>query len=324
MGKAIIIGSIIGCLFIVLIVITVIVLNQRGMLDGEQEKNVTQIQLFINGEDSITRKNLEANYILDYKQNDTTLVISKGTLKSDSFIPVILDADKIYHVNCWDNEHYLVKASKKFATEEIESKKSRFTCSMVKIGELQIEEKGNLVAGKTNELNFNIVSKDGWTYKLAGCISWSAGIIDVYNQNNVITCDSGIWLNWSNYDAKTMKYTFLEEGSYRCGEDRIEKCEAVLNNKCRIKQIETPNRLKLKSDNCFYTGKSLAPDETYNLTLEAKTLDYMNELDFVEVTFFDYDRRYSATGNIFEWVSEENGIDLAQKDKLARIEYEKS
>jgi hypothetical protein len=314
MSKAIILVSIIGILFVVAIVVGVLVMNQKGFF-SEPEKNVTQIELFINSEDIETRQTLDSNYILTY--NDS--IISQGQLKADSFVPITLDADKLYTVSCWNDNHYLVKASKVFSQEDINQKKARFTCSMVKIGNLEVTTNNELKIG-TNEIMYKVKSKDGWTYRLSGCFSWSAGIIDISMLSNTVTCENAVWLNWSSYNGTTKTYNYLPSGQFRCG-DRIENCEKVESNRCRLAGMEIPKRFKDKADSCIYLGKTLAPNEEYNFTVQVKTLDILNQLDFLDLTMFDLDRRYSTTENNFVWVDEENGVDISQEDKIISLEY---
>jgi len=317
MGKGIIIGVIIGVLFIVCIVIGVIVLNQKGVFDDQPKVNITQIELFISAEDTDTRESVNANFIINYLGNDT--IISKGEIKKDSFTPILVDSDKVVQVNCWNEDHYLVRATRTFSYEEINSKKARLTCSMVRIGKLEVKANNELKTG-TSEITYNIKSIDGWTYRTSGCFRWSPGIIYATIKNNIITCENSFWLNWSSYDSEKKEYIYLPKDMYRCNEE-LQKCESVSGNRCKLIDLEIPSRFKNKVDGCFSLGKTLSPGEDYNFTIEVKTLDFLNSLDFLDITFFDNDRRYSEIENRFLWVSEQNGQNIGNEDKLFGIEY---
>ena len=316
----IIIGIIFGILMIGLIVTGLIIAYQKGyFVKNPQNEEEPTIKLYLIARDSSSQEPVDANYVIDYTENKNPVIISEGTLDKDSFTEIIVPNNKIIHAYCWNDNHYLVKASKQFSPIEIQSNISKFACDMVKISDsVKVTHTGDL-SKENNIIKLNITVKD-WFYKLSICFSWSPGIIDVSLPNQIITCNVGNWLNWSSYNPETKEYIYLENNYYKCGDDRFEQCEYIEENKCKLFSEEIPNRYREIADSCVYFGENLH-DESYEVELNVRTLSNKNKLDFLEVILYDKDRRFDSLEQRWLWKSEINGEDISFPDFTYKIPY---
>lgn len=314
-GYGVIIAIISIILFLGLIITGIIIANQKGIFKRKENNEEQLIDFFIRARDSTTQEFVDANYVLDYNQKPP-IVVSQGELNKDEWLELKVPQDKLLHLRCWSDNNYLVVASKLFSQQEILSNLSNFICSMERIGNIKVEHQGNLKEGNS-PIKLNI-SCDDTFYKMGICISWTAGILDVYKENQWVLCDSGIWNNWSIYNTTTQKYTLLDEGYYRCGNceedycEWIKKCEQVEGNKCKSYSMTIPLRFAGKVDECFYIGKSLR-NESYEEEFVVKSED-LNENDEVTFYIFDSDRRFSPIESMWVWMSEKDGMDLGYPD----------
>jgi len=315
----VVIGVSLVVVFLISVVVLVYVLNTKGFFKPHNEDQIATIPLYIMPRDAGNQNSTEANYILEYKnEKGERIVVSEGLLDS-SWNELIVPRDYLLTFYCWNNDHYVVKAMKNPATgEEIKMNKSTFTCDMVKMGNLTISHTGDF-SKIMNTITLDLSDQD-WYYKTGLCFAWSSGIIDVSLKNQLITCDSGSWKNFSSYDEKTKEYTWLTNNTYMCG-DSQEVCEFVEANKCKVANEETPERMKGKVDSCVYTGKSFH-NETFSVDLEVRTAEYKNSLDYIDIYVYDSDRRWNPMTGSWDWLSELNKQDLGVPDQVYRINYE--
>ncbi|MBU0958205.1 MAG: hypothetical protein KKF56_05340 [Nanoarchaeota archaeon] len=310
-------------IFIGLIITGIVIGNKKGWFNGDEPINPSLIKMYLMARDMNTKETQTANYVLDYNRNPA-VIISQGELTKD-WNEVIVPNNQLYHLWCWNENHYVIKASKMFTLQELTSNISKHTCDMVKIGDISIVHYGDL-SRKENLITFNITTKD-YFKKLSACFEWSAGIVSVHAKNQNVLCEKGNWVNWSFYNATDETYNYLPKDMWRCGEcedvycEQTEKCELVEGRYCKIKNIEVPNRYRGLVDSCYYFGKSLN-NETFTIELEVETLDNKNILDFIKIYFFDKDRRYNPVEGMWTYQSELNGENLGNpKDFEYRIDY---
>ena len=122
-------------------------------------------------------------------------------------------------------------------------------------------------------------------------------------------------------NATTQEFIFYDDDYYRCGEEWLERCEFVDNRNCRVYEMEIPQRYKNKVDSCMNLGKNLNNDSR-EVVLEVKTLNYMSSLDFVKFYIFDKDRRFSIQDGAWIWKSEFEGQNVGLPEDLEyTIEY---
>lgn len=313
----IIIAIILIILFLIAIVVLVFVLSGKGVFKPKNNE-VPTIPMFIMPRDKITLEPVESNYVIEYTNDkQERIVVSEGNF-DNSWNEVDVPRDYRLTVICWSDKYYLVKAYKDIVLSEINENKSIFTCDMDRIGNLTIIHSGS-ISGVDDEITLNISTEDAF-YKTAMCFSWTSGIIDVGLKNQYVICEDGSWKNWSKYDAKTMKFTYLPNNTYTCGEDWTETCVFAQGKKCKVENELIPIRFKDIADSCVYTGKSLRK-ESYELEIEVKSFEYKNSYDYIDIYFYDRDRRWDPTEQKWIWFSEINGKDIASPDVIHRIEY---
>lgn len=318
---------IIGIILILLIASIIVVVYVASKNNEANEKKLQEMQpkitFYMKASDASTQQYEDANYILEHLENGSVVIDSQGKLTSGAYTPVEVPQNNTYHLHCWNDNHYSVKVFLIPSALEKEMNKSKVTCQMPLIGNINVTHSGDL-SRELNIITLNVseVVPNGNFYRTGMCFTWSAGIVDVVPKDLVIECDKGSWINWSTYDGKTMKYTYLPEGQWRCGDEQFEECEAVSNNRCRLKSDVTPKRFQGTTDSCYSAGKSLSSLESFDVTLEVKTLDIKNSLDFIDITLFDADRRYDTTTSQFIWVDELDSQKIGAEDFRYRINYD--
>lgn len=308
-----VIGIIIGVIVLIGIIVLLIIANQKGWFDNQtQEQKFNMIKLYLQARDRDSQQPITANYVIDYGDN---IRVAEGITQSDKLTEIEVP-NILLHVYCWNQDHYLVKASKSFTPVEIQYNSSKFNCDSVKIGNLSIISEGTFIEGN-NIINLTISTSD-WIYRPKICTSWTAGVISVYPLEDEITCDKGSWLNWSYYNGTTMKYTSLQQDYYRCGDcegnscEWTERCESVIGNKCNLFSLDIPLRYKTFMDKCFSFGGSIF--NTSVSKLFAVKIDSINSLDELKFIIYDSDRRFNTATSQWEWVSELEGKDVALED----------
>lgn len=319
-GKlGVIIGIIIFILVVLGLVVGVILATQKNSVKNQVSlAEEPRLNLYLTGRDATTQESVDADYIVDYTSNGTQIKVSEGKLQKDILTEIAVPKNQLLHVSCWNDDYYMVKASKKFTSAELAENISKLNCDMVKIGKINITHMGGL--DKENNVIKLSISVDEWLYRASLAFSWTAGIIDVYSPNDLVLCDKGDWLNWSEYNATSKKFVYYEDNSSRCGDDWIEKCQYTLGNKCRIMDLELPYRFKEGYDSILYLGRNIH-NQTTEVTLYVKTLPVKNQLDALTITIFDKDRRWNTETNKFEWMDGSNGEDIGAEDYTYLIKY---
>lgn len=304
-------GIIIAGIFIVIILglifTGVIVANKQGWFKKQpKEEAIPMIELYLRANELGNEAKYVPAYVqIDWMKDGANYVGYKSDIVADAYTPFLVPADRIVTVRCQgddEGEYYLVTAFKEHNSRELEVNKSKMDCTMAKIGTLEVKKVSGNLNFNQNQIVLNVTARDGWFYKLSMCFAWSAGIIDVSNKNQWTECDSGKWLNYSKYYAENQTYEWLPEGVFRCG-DVEENCQEVKGNKCRLTDAVAPYRFSGKVDSCFYTGETLAPNESYQLILDVSTIENKNPLDYVHIWFYDMDRRYDPQEDRWIWIS---------------------
>lgn len=312
-----VIGITIGVLIIIGVVVLIIVLNNKGVFKPKEE-SITLIPLFIAPRLEPDLNFTEASYVLEYQKKDGNFTFfSQGKL-DDSWNELNVPRDFRLSFYCWNDQAYVVRASKDHLPEEIAQNKSKFVCDMVKFGAIKVSHSGNLKS--TRDLIKINISTDDWFYKTGMCFSWTSGILDVGLKDQFVVCEQGSWKNWSKYDAEKKRFTYLPEGKYLCGEDQYQACIYTDGSKCKVENEQIPIRFKNKVDSCVYTGKTIH-NRTVEFTLDVQS-DFKNRLDYIDIYIYDKDRRKNPTTGEWEWVSEVDGKDIASPDVIYRINYE--
>lgn len=321
-GKvAVVLITVFGIIFLGLIITLLIILNQKGSSNNINTVETGNMDLYLMARDSETQQSIDANYFIDYTLNNTLMKISEGKLTKDSWTEIKnLPTNYTLHISGWNKDHYLTKNNRIFSPLEKSLNISKTTIDMPKIGELKIEHYGDLKEIE-NDIIFNITAKEGKVSKISAILSWSAGIINAYLEKDILVCEQGSWINYSYFNATTQKYDYYKNNTYRCGEERIEECEYVELNRCKPLPEKIPLRFLDKADSNIYLGKSLEKGESYQFVLRVKTLENKNSLDYLELTFYDRDRRYISGSNDFEWVAEYEKEDIGAGDFTYRINY---
>jgi len=286
----------------------------REWIKKEIPPQIPTIEYYIKAIDGETQEPVDANYLL--LTNGTE--IRSSVVFSDAYTPLIVQDNLTYELACWSKEYYLGKLEKEFSNIEKNENKSKSDCEMRKIGNLTISHRGGIEA-KYNKIDLEIESKDGWYNKMGMCFAWSTGILDVKAEDVDMPCDKGAWKNWTRYIRENKTYEYLPKGWYRCGNDWLEECESIYSNKCKLTQMETPDRFLGIVDYCQYTAKTYSINETDEIKLLVTTIDNMRIIDYLEITFFDTDDRWD--GNTWKSYSEFKGIDIAARDKKYTIFY---
>ena len=323
-GGSVFIIIIISIVILVIIVFAIaFLINNNKPDENNGEVVLFPISMFLKAGDAITGEIIETNFLAEYGEN---IKILSGNTSKETWTEFNIPVETI-SLSCWSRDYYLSKNYKMLSSDEIYENKSRTVCSVRKIGDIEIKTVGELNA-KENTINFNITTPDNFN-KLSAVISWSPGIINAYfDSNEVIMCDNGNWLNYTSINPKTKEYNYIPDNYYRCGEcvidsdcDWAERCQKVQGRECSPFTTVIPNRFIGKVDSSVYFGKSIRND-SFQTTLHIRGTDSMNALDYVEVTFYDKDRRWDASENLLRYMSEQNDINLGNpEDFVVRIPF---
>lgn len=312
-----VIGITIGVLVLIGVIVLILVLNHKGVFKPKQEP-MELIPFFIAPRLEPDLNFIESNYILEYQNVDGNFTYySQGKL-DDSWNELNVPRDFRLGFSCWSDQTYLVRAYKDILPEEKAQNKSKFTCDMVKFGNITVIHEGEIKSTR-DQITLNISTGD-WFYKTGMCFAWTSGILDVGLKDQFVFCDSGSWKNWSSYDAEKRKFTYLPKGKYLCGEDQYQECIYVDGSKCKIENEEIPSRFKGKVDSCVYTGKTIH-NQTVQFVLDIQS-DFKDRLDYIDIYIYDRDRRKNPNTGEWEWVSELDGKDIGSPDAIYRINYQ--
>jgi hypothetical protein len=312
--------AVIGIIFLILIVfgiVIVLILSQRGYFHHESSTtNQTMIRLILQvGDEAVKDSSIGANYRI--RTTNGTL-ISEGFIESGESREILVYPETI-EVACWNNDYYLTKAYRVFTPTEIQYKIATFSCDMPKIEKnLRVEYIGSF-NGRTLTHYLNLTSENDFQRPII-CIGYSSGFNDVSIEDSFINCDSGVWINYTFYNATTRTYNYLPLGEYVCGSDRIEKCEIVLGSKCRPPSQDIPYKYISYVDNCYYYGDDINK-ESISIPVKVIVGDYVSRFDNIQIYIMDQDRRWSPEENRYAWFSENNGQDLGAEDVHITIPY---
>ena len=288
----IVFGIIALVLFIIAVGVVLMMINQNKS-EKAVEQPINYINIFVKAVDSDTKNQISTNYFIDYNNNVT---VSEGTLQSDAWTELMVPSNELLHLYCWSDKYYVIKGNLANPVN-----KSQTICDPQKIGNLTITHDGDL-SKETNNIKLNI-STENWFSKTSMCFAWTSGIIDVSVQNQVITCETGLWKNYTIFNESKKDYDYLPQGQYLCGEDYIENCESTSGNRCKTKSEEIPQRFSGKVDSCTYIGKTLH-NETFQIDLEVRTTEYKNAFDEIKIYIYDKDRRPNTIEQRWTWFSE--------------------
>jgi len=315
-GAGIVVFIIIAVIVFGAIVAVVFVATQKDYFKPKDSENNTKIKFIVQTRNIKTQESVKANYIL-YDLNNTK--ISEGIIEKDELREIMIEPSTVQMI-CWSEDYYLRKAIKEISVLNVEEGIATFSCDMDKIEKSpEIEYVGNL-NNQINEIDLNFTVKDRFQ-KLSVCFSWTSGFTDVSIKDSFITCETGIWKNWTSYNGTTLTYNYLPEGEYLCGE-RIEACQVVQGNKCKSINEETPSRFRYLADSCYYLGKS-PDDETITIPIVVEVGEYISRIDELKIMFYDKDRRWDTTEQRYLWTSEDlEGNDIASPDLTKTIIYE--
>lgn len=306
-----IIGIIVILIIAVIVTAILVITKTTRPNSGMSETDPSSMNLFLGSE------NDEFEYVLFQNQS----FIDKGETESGAFLPLAIPSQEIVDVFCWNNENYIQKTSKAFDKVEKEQNKSKIVCGAEKIGTLNIQVEKSDINIQEGNIFFNITAKDGSFNRLGICLAWSVGFIDVSVREKTLVCEEGLWKNYSSYNPDTKLIKPLPEGVFLCGQTGFEKCELAESDQCKLEEIEIPSRFRGKVDECFYLGKSLKQGESERIIVDFKSMEFKNQLDFIEVIFFDGDIRYNSAQDVWLPISEESGKDIASKDIKYRLKY---
>ncbi len=294
-----------------------IVGSQKGLFSGESdEDNFGKVEVFLKERDGV-----KSNYVITTTQG---VLLSEGVLTDDAYTPIKIPDNESIDIYCWNEDRYVGVVSKSFTAQDRRLNKTKIDCVSTPIGTLDVKlEKGDL-SREANRLVFNVTARDGDYHGLGMCFAWSAGIIDVDNQNDFVQCPNGLWKNYSFYHVEEEKFDYLPEGFYQCGKDRIEQCKRADGNKCFAEQLSIPFRYSLKVDECSYIGEDLRKDESYTIRLNVVTLENKNALDYLRVIFFDTDLRYVSYEQVWFDTAEDIDGDIGSEDVIFEINYKET
>lgn len=306
-------------LIIIISIITIIYINKQNDQKVEID-NSKIIPFFLKAVDSVTSESTDAKFVIDHTSNGNITIDQKGELKKDTFTPLTLNYLSVPHIRCMSDNSYLTTSYYIVTQEDINNNVSKMECKINKLGNIDIQALGE-IKDLTNQVQLNLTCTDGFCQRLGLCFAWTAGIETVNTKDSISFCDSGIWKNYTAFNASTNKFTYLEKGSYICGEDKIEKCDFITGNKCKMSDMKIPKRLDGKVDSCTYIGKTLKYGESAIMDLEIDTTQYKNRLDYVRIIAIDSDKRYDESARDYIWLEEYQGEDIGIKDKEIQIDY---
>lgn len=318
-GIGLVFAIIIILAFVALLIVGINVAIKKGLFEKEEEEPpVPIIELFLKAKDAKTNQYLDASYMVESENS----IVAKGKLSADALTPVKLNNQKEHNIFCSKEGYYSNKIKKEFSIKERRSNKSKQECSIIKTGYLHVQHSGNLLDQETI-IKLNLTAINGAFQKLGLCFGWTAGIVRVEKRNDVVYCEFGTWKNWSMYFPENKTYTFLPENYYRCGKDLIEKCESTIANRCNAFK-DIPEQYKNKVDSCSYLGTTLQSDQSIQITIDVDTLEFKNELDYLDIYIFDKDLRWNSEESLWLYTTDYEGDDVAAPQLKYRISYKEN
>ncbi len=302
-------GWIIGVVIVFLIVCIALLVIILSIGSPEDSENPSQqkIKVFLTTSDIDSKAQISANYIIF----ENTTLIKQGTTNLDSPIELNIPISDSVEVYCWNEDYYTNKITKDFTNYDFSFNSSKIDCQMNKIGNLEVNVISGDLSKIENTIILNLTSKDGTFNRLGACISWSIGIYAVDDSSNQLFCNQG---NWTKVKNTT--------NTYSCGnKQEKEQCARIeKGNSCMPSDMEIPDRFNGIVDKCTYFGGIIEKDMNRQITLNVATYDFKNSFDYLELTFFDQDKRYII--NKIDYVYEDtNKLDIGANDSTIRISY---
>lgn len=284
--KGFIIGAVILGIFLVLIFVFVVVINNINTTEEINQTNITY-NLYLSAVDG-SGVQQKANYLILW--NNTKL--SDGELSEDSLTEIKINKKDNIEIYCWGNGYYLSGFEESLNDREISDGSTKQICNLREVGDLEINHTGEITRDERNIIRINLRTKKNFNH-LSAVISWTNGILNYKIRETEVSCKDG-WKNYTDYDEETKIYEWIKEkGKYKCGED-FEFCKEInKNGLCVVEDEEIPRRYGNGVDRAFYSGKSLHNEE-YTITLEVETIEDIKEGDYLELIFYDKDFRYVA------------------------------
>lgn len=280
-----------------------LIFTNNNLLNKDPNTNLGNMELFLkskSGDDFIA-----ANYILN---NEVNGIASQGKIESNAYFPINVLSNQSYNFRCWADNYYIGSQEVKFTPNELNLNKSKRDCNMEKVGKIKIlGHKGDL-SKENNKITINLTAEEGNIKSLGVCLSWTVGIINAKSKKTKASCGEGDWKNT----------TFSNPDYYDCGL-QTERCSSVLGNSCELVEIEIPKRFSQVHDECSLTGIYLLEGESQTLSIDVSTFEIKNSLDFLSLTFFDNDLRFTGS----EWIQihEINGDDIGADTVGYTIEF---
>lgn len=316
-GIIILIAVIIGLMILTIVGVFIFIGGKDGKIISGN-KNVTSgypiITIYLGTMDSKTREISPSQYyILDDKNN----LLAQGT-STNSYISINVNVNRSIIVYCYNQDHYLSIVYKNLTDYELSKNETKIECKMDRIGKLKINDIQGDIQNIDNVIILNLSSEGGIYKRLSICFSKTAGIISVKMDNNYLSCPDNVWINYSSYDSEKKKYAWLPKGEFMCG-SRLEKCNQVIGNSCQTPFITIPSRFTRDFDSCKYFGYDLDQKSSQSIVINVKTSSVKNNLDALNIVFFDEDLRY--INNSLMFVSDNDGHDIGSIDQSLKIKF---
>lgn len=323
----IIIAVVIGIIIIIIIAFFIGIGIKKGWYKEppEEPAKIPTISIFAKVSDE-KGNDITANYYLEGDSYRYKEGILEKTFNEFSGMPI----NKTYRFCYWTDKHYMecdifdrglssikiTPPKQKNASYKNITMLGQFFENNVK-GIIKVSSFDEILNGKTQTIRLNISAVNGTLKRLAICNSYTLGIIYATNPEAEIFCPE--WLNYTYDDDKHQ--INLTNNKYWCREkDQFETCSQIINeNRCIVSNVNAPDRLKKERVNCFYNGISLENND-YIATYEIKTMDFINQLDYIK--FYIIDRELAKRESRYDFYdSGENGEDNGIPDYLFQLNY---
>jgi len=164
-----IVGIVLGVLFIGGIIFLVSVLNQ-----GETNQSAVSpdfINLYVIARDSLSSTSINGNYTV---QNGSTYI--SGEILRDSFTEINnLTSNGTFSLLCQSEGYYSKIDARKFNSQELNDNLSKRDCYLDRIGKIEVGSNDKLEEGE-NDVSVTILAK-GFYKNITFCVSWTEGIV---------------------------------------------------------------------------------------------------------------------------------------------------
>lgn len=236
---------------------------------------------------------IESPYSSDYILELNNTEIDKGILENSWNDIIIKNQVGEYDLYYWSDNNYIEKLS-------ISNYDSSLNKTITK------ELPNGMVKGIINAyLNKKIISNSDETYiltingtskNLLFCVYWTVGILDVTYPDNYVKCENNYWKNNTIYGNFT-------DNNYICN-DLVAECDYREGDICY--QNYKPN-LDITYDKCYLLSKTIK-DESIEIPLYIKTMDYYDIADYLNLYIYDMD--YNQNNRLFNkyWLYDINEL----------------